>query len=191
MNQLIELDHQVLVFLNNLGTPFLDPLFLFITHQINWLPLFLLIAYLLVKNIGWQKFGILLLILTLFFLFTDQMTNLVKNTTQRLRPVNHPDLMSQLRIIRGSHSYSFFSGHASNSSGAILIIFLLLKKHYKYAGLLFLFPLIFAYTRIYLGLHFLSDILVGYLFGISSGYLFYNIYLWSLEKIKKKQLIKR
>lgn len=184
MNQLIELDHQLLVFLNNLGTPFFDPIFMFITHQINWLPIFLLIAYLLIKNIGWKQFGILVLVLTLFFVFTDQMTNLVKNNTQRLRPVNNPNLIDQLRILHGSHSYSFFSGHASNSLGSIFIIYQILKRYYKYAALLFLFPLIFAYTRIYLALHFPTDILVGYAFGLCSGYLFYWIYKKIILSIK-------
>ena len=51
--------------------------------------------------------------------------------------------------------------------------------YYKYAFLVFLFPLIFAYSRIYLGLHFPIDILTGYAFGIFYGTLFYKLY-WKL-----------
>lgn len=173
---LIQKDQELLVYLNNLGTEFWDPIFLYITHQVNWWPFFLFLIFLLLKKITWKQFGVLVLTLTLFFVFTDQMTNLVKYTVARLRPVNDPDILPQLRYLRHANSPSFFSGHASNSSGAILMIFLILRKYYKYMGWIFFFPLIFAYTRIYLALHFPGDILVGYIFGICSGILFYNIF---------------
>ncbi|HBI02186.1 MAG TPA: phosphatase PAP2 family protein, partial [Flavobacterium sp.] len=66
--------------------------------------------------------------------------------------------------------------HASNSMATTTFIFFLFRKHFKYLFLLFLFPLIFAYSRIYLGLHFPADIISGYIFGIFTGTLFYRIY---------------
>jgi undecaprenyl-diphosphatase len=54
--------------------------------------------------------------------------------------------------------------------------FMILKKYYKHVYLLFLFPLIFAYSRIYLGLHFPTDILTGYAFGATFGFICYKIY---------------
>lgn len=187
---LIEKDQQLLIYLNNLGTDFLDPIFMYITHQINWWPFFLIIIFLLLKKISLKQFGLLVLILTVFFVFTDQMTNLVKYSVDRLRPVNDPLIEPYLRVLRKANSPSFFSGHASNSSGSILIIFLIMKRYYKYAWLIFFFPLLFAYTRIYLALHYPLDILCGYLFGIASGFLFYFIFRYFNNKYKltdKKQ----
>lgn len=181
---LIEKDQQLLIYLNNLGTDFLDPIFMYITHQINWLPFFLIIIFLLLKKISLKQFGLLVLILTVFFVFTDQMTNLVKYSVDRLRPVNDPLIEPYLRVLRKAGSPSFFSGHASNSSGSILIIFLIMKRYYKYAWLIFFFPLIFAYTRIYLALHYPLDILCGYIFGIASGFLFYFIFRYFNNKYK-------
>ena len=184
LENIISNDQQLLIYLNNLGTEFLDPVFMYITHQINWWPFFLVLIFLLLKKISLKQFGLLVLVLAIFFLFTDQTTNLVKNTVMRLRPVNEPLVEPYLRVLMKRGSFSFFSGHASNSSGATLIIFLILRKYYKYAWLIFFFPLLFAYTRIYLGLHYPLDILCGYIFGISSGFLFYCLFRYINNKYK-------
>jgi undecaprenyl-diphosphatase len=87
-----------------------------------------------------------------------------------------------IRVVLERKSFSFFSGHASNSMATTTFFFLIFRKYYKFAFLLFLFPLIFAYSRIYLGLHFPSDIVTGYLFGIFTGALFYRIYSYFQQK---------
>jgi len=184
LEYLVQLDRDLLVYLNGLGSENWDGFFLYITKQLHWWPFFLFLIYLLLNKITPKQFLLLVLVLTLFFIFTDQMTNLVKNTVERFRPVNDPELKDIIRIVKGSSSWSFFSGHASNSSGSILIIFLILRKYYKYAFLIFFFPLIFAYTRIYLGLHFPGDILVGYIFGIVSGFGFYKLFCYFNNKYK-------
>ena len=183
LDNLIQKDQQLLIYLNNLGTDFLDPIFMYITHQINWWPFFLILIFLLLKKISLKQFGLLVVFLALFFVFTDQMTNVVKYAVARLRPVNDPEILPHLRYLRGANSPSFFSGHASNSSGSILLIFLIMKRYYKYAWVIFFFPLLFAYTRIYLGLHYPLDILCGYVFGLSSGLLFYNIFKYSSNRL--------
>lgn len=177
-------DQELLVYLNNLGTTFWDPIFMYITHQINWWPFFVFLMFLLLKKISLKQFGLLVLTLTAFFFFTDQMTNVVKYAVERLRPVNDPDILPQLRYLRGANSPSFFSGHASNSSGSILLVFLILKRYYKYAWIIFFFPLLFAYTRIYLALHYPLDILCGYIFGISSGFMFFYLYKYFNNRLK-------
>lgn len=181
---IISKDQQLLIYLNNLGTEFWDPVFMYITNQINWWPFFLVLIFLLLKKISLKQFGLLVLALAVFFVFTDQMTNVVKYAVARLRPVNDPLIEPYLRVLRKAGSPSFFSGHASNSSGSVLIVFLILRKYYKYAWLIFLFPLIFAYTRLYLALHYPLDILCGYIFGILSGFLFYVIFRYFNNKYK-------
>lgn len=182
MEKIIQFDKELLVFLNSLGSEPFDGFWLFITKQLHWTPLFLFIFYLLQKKIGWKNFGIVILTLALLIVFTDQVTNLVKNSVQRLRPCNDPEINSIIRIVKSSSTYSYFSGHAANSMASTVLIFMIFKSYYRHAYLLFLFPLIFAYSRIYLGLHFPGDILSGYFFGIFSGYLFYRLYLIVLKK---------
>lgn len=176
LEKLIQLDVQLLVFLNGLGSATYDGLWLFITKQSNWTPFFLVLLYLVYKKIGIKSTLYLLLFVTLLLVVTDQTTNLFKVTFQRLRPCNNPDINSIIRLVKPSNSFSFFSGHAANSTATMTFLFLLLKKYYRFAFLLFLFPLIFAYSRIYLGLHYPLDIVTGYLFGSTFGFVTYKLY---------------
>lgn len=176
LEKLIQLDVQLLVFLNGLGSATYDELWLFITKQSNWTPFFLVLLYLVYKKIGIKSTLYLLLFVTLLLVVTDQTTNLFKVTFQRLRPCNNPEINSIIRLVKPSNSFSFFSGHAANSSATMTFLFLLLKKYYRFAFLLFLFPLIFAYSRIYLGLHYPLDIVTGYLFGSTFGFVTYKLY---------------
>ena len=176
LEKLIQLDVQLLVFLNGLGSATYDGLWLFITKQSNWTPFFLVLLYLVYKKIGIKSTLYLLLFVTLLLVVTDQTTNLFKVTFQRLRPCNNPDINSIIRLVKPSNSFSLFSGHAANSSATMTFLFLLLKKYYRFAFLLFLFPLIFAYSRIYLGLHYPLDIVTGYLFGSTFGFVTYKLY---------------
>jgi undecaprenyl-diphosphatase len=190
LEQLISLDKELFLFLNGLGSEAYDEFWKLITKQINWAPFILAVFYLIQRKIGWKNFGIAILFLVVLIAFTDQITNLFKYSFERLRPCNDTDVNGIARIVIHRNSFSFFSGHASNSMATTTFIFLLLRKHYKFTFLLFLFPLIFAFSRIYLGLHFPSDILVGYLFGATFGFGFYKLfaflgrkYNWQTETV--------
>ena len=176
LERIIQLDKQVLVYLNGLGSEQWDWLWLIITKQLNWAPVFILVFYLLQKKIGLKNFGYYVLFIAVMVLICDQTVNLFKYSFERLRPCNDMEIGEIIRRVKTSSSFSFFSGHATNSMASTVLTFLILKRYYKHAYLLFLFPLIFAYSRIYLGLHFPTDILTGYAFGATSGYLAYKLY---------------
>lgn len=182
LENLIALDKELLIYLNNLGSETFDPFWLIITKQLNWLPFFLMLFYFMKKKLSWKKVGIIVLFLAFLILLTDQLTNLVKYSVERLRPCNTEDIMSMIRIVKSSSSFSFFSGHASNSSATMLFLFLILRRYYRHAYLVFIFPLIFAYSRIYLSLHFPGDILVGFVVGIINGTIFYKLFQWMERK---------
>ena len=182
LEKVIALDKELLVFLNGLGSTPFDKFWLIITQQLNWAPYFLIILYLLYKKIGWKNFLIAVVFIALLILLCDQSANLFKDTVQRLRPCNDTEINGIIRIVDKRSSFSFFSGHAANSMATTMFVFLLLRKFYKHTYLLFLFPLIFAYSRIYLGLHFPIDILTGYAFGATFGILFYKSYQYVLSR---------
>jgi undecaprenyl-diphosphatase len=177
LEKIIELDKELLVFLNGLGSPTFDGIWKIITKQAYWAPVFLFVFYLLQKKLGWRDFGYYVLFTALLILVCDQSSNLFKWYFERLRPCYDPEVMNIIRIPgKKSPSFSFFSGHATNSMATAVFVFMILRKYYKHAYLLFLFPLIFAYSRIYLGLHFPGDILTGYLFGTLFGCICYTLF---------------
>lgn len=176
LEKLVDLDKQVFVFLNGLGSPAFDSLWLFITKQLHWTPFFLLLAYFLQKKIGWKNLGIVILFIAIVLLIGNETVEFCKVTFERLRPCNDPEIKDIIRIVHQSDTFSFFSGHAANSMATMTFIYLILRKYYKYTFLIFLYPLIFAYSRIYLGVHFPTDIITGYTFGAIFGYLFYKLY---------------
>lgn len=176
LEKIVDLDKKLFVFLNSFGSETFDGLWLIITKQIYWTPFFLFIFYLLQKKLGWKNFLYYILFTAVLILICDQTANFFKDTVQRLRPCNDPEIKDVIRVVKSSATKSFFSGHATNSMATTVFAYLILNKHYKYGFLLFLFPLIFAYSRIYLGLHFPTDILTGYAFGATFGFVFYKIY---------------
>lgn len=182
MEKIIHFDKELFVFLNGLGSETYDNLWLVITKQFYWTPLFLIIFYLLQKKLGWKKFGFYILFTAVLLLICDQTANLFKWYFQRLRPCNDQEIKNIIRVVKSSPSYSFFSGHATNSMATTVFTFMILKQYYKHVYFLFLFPLIFAYSRIYLGMHFPGDILTGYVFGAAFGFLFYKIFKKNILK---------
>lgn len=176
LEKIIALDKKLLVYLNSLGSPTYDNLWLIITKQAYWTPFFLFLAYLIYKKIGIKNLGIIMLFIAVILLCCNTSVEFFKTTFHRLRPCNDPEIKDIIRIVHQSDSYSFFSGHASNSMATMMFLYLILRKYYKYIFLIFLYPLIFAYSRIYLGVHFPTDILTGYAFGAVFGITFYAIY---------------
>lgn len=176
MEHLINLDKELFLFLNGLGSEPFDGFWKIITKQIYWSPLFVGVFYLIQKKLGWKGLGIIILFLAVLLTFTDQITNLFKYSFERLRPCNNPEFDGLMREVITRKSFSFFSGHAANSMASTTFIVFIIRKYYKHTYLLFLFPLIFAFSRIYLGLHYPGDILTGYLVGGIFGFSFYKLY---------------
>jgi len=185
LDYLIHLDKKLFIYLNNLGaTPF-DAIWLLITKQINWTPFFLILLFILFKNLGTKKLGIAILTVAVLITFTNEITDIIKFSVQRIRPCNDDALVGLIRVVKDSDTFSYFSGHAANSTAAMMFVFLILRQFFKYSYLIFLYPLIFAYSRIYLGLHYPLDIISGYAFGSLTGWLFYLLF----EKISNKLIM--
>ncbi|WP_405604781.1 phosphatase PAP2 family protein [Polaribacter sp. Asnod1-A03] len=182
MDDIIQIDKNIVVFLNNLGTDQWDPFWLGITNQFNWSPLFILVLFLVVKAYGWKRGGFMIFVLILLVAFSDQFTNLIKNSVQRLRPNNDTEIKHLLRISKNPQGFSFMSGHATTSTFFSVFVILLLRDKYKYIYFILIWPLVFAYSRLYLGVHFPIDILVGVIIGFTLA----NIYYFFFKKADKK-----
>ncbi|HFS67926.1 MAG TPA: phosphatase PAP2 family protein [Flavobacteriia bacterium] len=181
-DKLIQQDREVLLQLNALGSNKWDAFWLFVTNQFNWLPLFLFLLYLIFKAYGWKKGLLIVFITALLVTFSDQLVNLIKNSVMRLRPNNDLELKTVIRALKHPRGYSFVSGHSTTSFAVTVFLFLLLRKYYKYIGFLFIWPILFAYSRIYCGVHFPIDIFMGMLLGITIGITFYKITIYFLHR---------
>ena len=188
LDSIIQHDKELLVFLNGLGSENWDSFWIFITTPINWTPLFLLFFYLIFKTFGWKKGLVFIIITALMAGFSDQLTVFIKDLVGRLRPNQNPELRDIIRLLKDNKSFSFVSGHATTSTAVSLLMYLTLKKYYKYTILFFIWPLLFAYSRIYIGVHFPIDVTVGAMLGLLIGFLFYQLSLKVLAKVDSKKV---
>jgi undecaprenyl-diphosphatase len=184
IDQLLEIDRELFLYLNGLHTPWLDPVMLFITETLSWLPLHLFLLYLIFKD--HQKKGWLVLIgLMITIVLADQVTStLMKPYFARFRPSHEPSLQSLVHIVNGykGGKFGFASSHAANTFGTATFLFLLFGKTRKWIVMLFLWAALVTYSRIYLGVHYPGDIVVGGLVGMLSAIAGFWIYRW-LKKI--------
>ncbi|GLB53729.1 phosphatase PAP2 family protein [Neptunitalea chrysea] len=174
--RLLELDTQLLIYLNNLGTSSQDVFWYYITKIVFWIPLYLLFVYIVVKR--FSKREALRILYTFIALITValSLTYYVKEYVLRDRPVNNEGIFNLLRVNIQPIDYSFFSGHACNSFAITALFYLFVRKRVKNAWLFFLWPVLFSYSRIYFAVHFPSDVLVGALVGTTLALSFYMLY---------------
>lgn len=177
MDQFLEWDKELLLFLNSFHTPWLDPVMILITKTIFWLPLYAVLVYLMFRNFKREAWFILIGA-ALTILLADQITStLMKPYFARLRPSQDPALVGLLHHVNGYRGglYGFSSGHAANTFGVALFVWLTLRSNYSWIGLIFLWAALMTYTRIYLGVHYPGDIAVGGLIGIFCGWIGFRI----------------
>ena len=183
LDTIIKQDKELFIYLNSLGSETWDGFWVLVTNQFAWIPLFLFMFFLIFKAYGWKKGLLLIFIVALLVAFSDQFVNFIKNYFERLRPNNDPSINKLIRILKTPHSFSFVSGHSTTSFAVTFFMIATLKKHYKYVFLFLFWPLLFAYSRIYVGVHFPIDIFMGMLLGITLGSVFYKISILFLRKI--------
>ncbi len=186
LDKIIRFDKELMIYLNGMGTESLDQFWIIVTNQLSWIPLYLLFFYLIFKSLGWKKGLALVLLTAVLVTFSDQFTVFLKDSFERLRPNRDPSVNSMIRILKNNSSFSFVSGHATTSMAVSLLMYLTLRKNFPYTWLFFIWPLLFAYSRIYIGVHFPMDVLCGSLLGIVIGYIFYRLSLLLLSAMDKR-----
>jgi undecaprenyl-diphosphatase len=137
----------------------------------------------------WKRFGkqtiVIALTVVALIVASDQSANLLKNSTQRLRPCHDPALEQENVItpLGCGGQYGFVSGHAANSAAVALFFFLLAGQANGFApakrkwwSLLFVWTIVVCWSRIYVGVHFPFDVLVGMLIGFIYAVLFFILY---------------
>ena len=192
MNKLLELDREAFLALNGLHAEWLDqPMYLF-SDTLLWSPLYLLLLYFIIKEYKGESWIILIGIIVMITLSDQVTTSLMKPYFARLRPTHDPSLRDLVHIVNGyrGRSFGFASSHAANTFGVAMFFYLLFRESRKGIFILFAWAAFVSYTRIYLGVHFPGDIIVGAIVGTLFAMLLFKITMLCLEKWRSKPLSK-
>ena len=193
IEEILKLDSKLFLYLNNLGTPKFDTFWISLSMiEANILMYLFLIFLLFYTQKTRPKFlyiFYLFSVIALMITITDQGANIFKDSFQRLRPCYDESIKDSLRLVKENcgGKYGFFSAHASNSFSLAIFFGLLFKNRIRYIIIItIIYALLISYSRIYLGVHFPIDIIVGSSFGICVGIIMYSfVYLKFLKFFNK------
>lgn len=173
------LDQKVTLEINSWSSEITDVIWKFFSDIPVWIPMYVIIVGCLFWRLGWKKGLIMTLAAAATFGFCDQFSNLIKDLVERVRPLNDPYMLEHgLNILEGkSSSFSFFSAHSANAFGlatSTLIGFRLDKRlRYRgYATWMYTWATLVALSRVFVGKHYLGDIIAGAAIGALAGYAF-------------------
>lgn len=174
--------------INSWNSAITDPIWAFFSDIPVWIPMYVMIVAFIFQRLGWKKALIVVAAAALTFGFCDQSSNLLKAMTERLRPCNDPFMLHNgLHVLEKGGVYGFFSAHAANAFGLATstLIGLRLDKRLKYNGYaawMYTWATMVAVSRIFVGKHFLGDVIVGTLVGLSAGYLFGSLAKMTIKR---------
>lgn len=184
LDTLIHFDRVATLALNGNSNLFLDNVMSALTYKFVWILAGLSIAIVIFRNNNWRKFLLIVVLLVLCVTFADQLSShVIKPLCQRLRPTHDPAIMDQIDIVgnyRGGH-HGFVSSHAANCWAVAMFLMRLFHRRVMTLVLLF-WAIVICYTRIYMGVHYLGDILGGAALGILIGLLLYSLYAFMVRR---------
>jgi len=175
LESLIELDQQFFLWLNGLHVDWLDPIMLAITGRNIWFPLYAVILFLVISKLKWQSWSMILAFTLLITLADQAASGFFKPFFERFRPCHEPGIQDMVHLVKGcGGKYGFASSHASNTFA--LAFFLLFIYRNVYARWMVIWAVVVSYSRIYVGVHYPGDILMGALLGVLAALITYQLF---------------
>lgn len=172
-------DKTLLMVFNGSHCPFVDRLAVTLTCGYMWIPLYIALLLLVINNHKTVvQISLVIGMALLAIVLSEGMADLiVKPLIARLRPIHDILMQDSVQVVNNyrAEGYSFFSAHASNTM-AVAVFFSLLVKDRLFACTLITWALVNCWTRLYLGVHYPSDIIVGVVWGSVSGLFAYTMY---------------
>ena len=187
-------DTNLFLALNGSHNNLFDFLMFWISNKLIWIPLYLFFLFLLIKNYKWKTAGIFVSVIILIALNDQLSVHLFKDVFQRLRPCHEPQLEGIVHLVKNKcgGQFGFISSHASNSFALAFFLIPFLGKHYSYfTVLVLLWATVIGYSRIYLGVHYPGDVIVGAAFGSVISIIVYKLYDWVNKIIYSKKVVRK
>lgn len=188
VEKILVYEHNAFLFLNGSDSPFFDHFIWLYSGKMVWLPLAVFILYVLCSEKNWKKSLLVLVGIALVITLCDQFSSgICKPIFTRFRPTHHTDFMDQVKVMfdyRGGR-YGFISSHAANAFGFATFMALLFKNK-LFSCTIFIWAAVMAYSRVYLGVHFISDIVPGAISGLVFGYIVYKLHTFTYTKFVAK-----
>lgn len=193
VEKILPYERNLFLWLNEHHTAYWDTFMWIYSGKLIWLPLAIAGFIVFVYKMKWKEAVLILVCAALVGMLCDYFSaNVIKPYFERFRPTHHPDFAEFVEVVKGYRGgrYGFISNHAANGFGVVVFTSLLFR--YRYFTLtMVLWALMTSYSRIYLGVHFISDIIGGALWGTLIGFFVYYIYLTSrrfILKVPKEEL---
>lgn len=174
-----QIDRQILFAVNDANSTFFDSIMWEVSQPRFGIPFYLLFIFLLYKSFGWKNTFVLVLCTGAAVGLADLSAKyLFKEMFERFRPSQNLEIKEQLHYVNNYHGgmYGFVSSHAANMFAVAVFLGLWLKKKMKYSiYLLLLWATLIGYSRVYLGVHYPSDVICGALLGTLISFVLYKV----------------
>lgn len=186
LETLERLDKDLFLFLNDIHNSVADFLMFYITDTEFWFPFYGILLIVMFWKLKWDALPIVIGIIATLVI-SDQVTSgFMKPFFERFRPCHDPGIKHLVHLVDDCGApYGFASGHASNSFGLATFLWLTLRDKWAPVVWMFAWAVLVSYSRIYVGVHYPADVIVGALVGVLAAYIIYKLYEWILPKIKK------
>lgn len=168
-------DTELFLYLNSHHSTFWDSIMWAFSGKLTWIPLYLIVLIYIIYKYKKKSILIILSFLVLVLL-TDQACTILKYGVKRYRPTHNLLIQHTVHTLKGylGGQYSFVSAHAANSFGFATLTGCLLRPHFRnLIWILYIWAAAVSYSRIYLGVHYPSDIICGGILGISLAMLIF------------------
>lgn len=180
------IDTRLTLFLNGSDSEMLDAIAVTATKTSTWIPLGILLLYVLMRMKDWKNALLVILCVAIAITLADQMASgIFKPLVARLRPSHNPELQGVIDLVgdyRGG-KYGFFSSHAANTCAVAVFLSLLFRKR-VFTVAICSWAIINSWTRLYLGVHYVGDIMVGLIWGALVGWMVFRLYRFLTLKVK-------
>ena len=190
VEQILPYERETFLWLNEFHNSFWDSFMWMYSGKATWIPLVLVGLGVFFYKTKWKQGVLLLLCMVLLGALCDQLSaGIIKPIFERLRPSHHPDFKDYVTIVndyRGGR-FGFISAHAANGFG-IATFLSLLFKYRRFTVVIFLWATLTCYSRIYLGVHFISDVIGGMLLGTLVGFLVYLLFQYGRVRLLKQTI---